>query len=89
MAKHFPGKKSEEYRRMLGQFGVTGDLALQQVILPLDMIFVRNLQQLTIIGMYAVSQNNYLFAPSRYAAYLEAKSHASLSLYCAPIIRIF
>lgn len=31
MAEHFPGKKSEEYRRMLGQFGVTGDLALQQV----------------------------------------------------------
>ena len=31
MAQHFPGKKSEEYRRMLGQFGVTGDLALQQV----------------------------------------------------------
>ena len=32
MAKNFPGKKSEEYRRMVGQFGVTGDLALQQVI---------------------------------------------------------
>lgn len=31
MAQHFPGKKSEEYRRMLGQFGVTGDLALQQI----------------------------------------------------------
>ena len=31
MAKHFPGHKSEEYRRMLGQFGVSGDLALQQV----------------------------------------------------------
>jgi len=31
MAKEFPGKKSEEYRRMLGQFGVSGDLALQQI----------------------------------------------------------
>lgn len=31
MAKNFPGKKSEEYRRMVGQFGVTGDLALQQI----------------------------------------------------------
>jgi len=31
MMQHFPGKKTEEYRRMLGQFGVTGDLALQQV----------------------------------------------------------
>ena len=35
MAQHFPGKKSEEYRRMLGQFGVTGDLALQQVKLKI------------------------------------------------------
>ncbi len=25
------GKKVEEYRRMLGQFGVTGDMALQQI----------------------------------------------------------
>ena len=32
MAKHFPGHKTEEYRRMLGKFGVSGDLALQQVI---------------------------------------------------------
>jgi len=31
MAKEFPGRKSEEYRRMLGQFGVSGDLALQQI----------------------------------------------------------
>merc|ERR1719225_2527500 len=31
MKKEFPGKKVEEYRRMLGQFGVTGDMALQQV----------------------------------------------------------
>jgi len=31
MMKEFPGKKVEEYRRMLGQFGVTGDLALQQI----------------------------------------------------------
>merc|ERR1719328_855214 len=31
MQQHFPGKKVEEYRRMLGQFGVTGDLALQQI----------------------------------------------------------
>lgn len=31
MGQHFPGKKSEEYRRMLGQFGVSGDLALQQI----------------------------------------------------------
>jgi len=31
MQKHFPGKKVEEYRRMLGSFGVTGDLALQQI----------------------------------------------------------
>merc|ERR1712080_68706 len=31
MQKEFPGKKVEEYRRMLGQFGVTGDLALQQI----------------------------------------------------------
>merc|ERR1712142_1415991 len=30
-AKEFPGKKVEEYRRMLGQFGVTGDMALQQI----------------------------------------------------------
>merc|ERR1719341_3122362 len=31
MMKEFPGKKTEEYRRMLGQFGVTGDLAMQQI----------------------------------------------------------
>merc|ERR1719322_216736 len=31
MAKHFPGHKTEEYRRMLGKFGVSGDLALQQI----------------------------------------------------------
>lgn len=31
MQKEFPGYKVEEYRRMLGQFGVTGDLALQQI----------------------------------------------------------
>lgn len=31
MAKEFPGKKVEEYRRMLGQFGVTGDMAMQQI----------------------------------------------------------
>jgi len=31
MQKEFPGKKVEEYRRMLGQFGVTGDLAVQQI----------------------------------------------------------
>ena len=31
MQKEFPGKKVEDYRRMLGQFGVTGDMALQQV----------------------------------------------------------
>ena len=35
MAKHFPGHKTEEYRRMLGKFGVSGDLALQQVINPI------------------------------------------------------
>lgn len=32
MMKEFPGKKVEEYRRMLGQFGVTGDLAIQQIV---------------------------------------------------------
>lgn len=31
MAKEFPGFKVEEYRRMLGCFGVTGDMALQQI----------------------------------------------------------
>jgi ATP-binding cassette subfamily F protein 3 len=31
MQKEFPGKKVEEYRRMLGQFGVTGDMAVQQI----------------------------------------------------------
>merc|ERR1719495_2809250 len=31
MQKEFPGKKVEDYRRMLGQFGVTGDMALQQI----------------------------------------------------------
>jgi len=31
MQREFPGKKVEEYRRMLGQFGVTGDMALQQI----------------------------------------------------------
>ncbi|XP_015930202.1 ATP-binding cassette sub-family F member 3 [Parasteatoda tepidariorum] len=31
LAKKFPGKSSEEYRRQLGCFGVTGDLALQSV----------------------------------------------------------
>jgi len=31
MQQHFPGKKVEEYRRMLGSFGVIGDLALQQI----------------------------------------------------------
>jgi len=28
---HFPGKPIEEYRRMLGSFGVSGDLALQNI----------------------------------------------------------
>ena len=28
MQKEFPGKKVEEYRRMLGQFGVTGSIDL-------------------------------------------------------------
>lgn len=31
MQKEFPGKKVEDYRRMLGQFGVSGDMALQQM----------------------------------------------------------
>lgn len=31
LAKKFPGKTAEEYRRQLGGFGVTGDLALQSV----------------------------------------------------------
>ncbi|GFQ96264.1 ATP-binding cassette sub-family F member 3, partial [Trichonephila clavata] len=31
LAKKFPGRPSEEYRRQLGSFGVTGDLALQSV----------------------------------------------------------
>jgi len=31
LARKFPGKPSEEYRRQLGCFGVTGDLALQSV----------------------------------------------------------
>jgi len=31
MMKEFPGKKVEEYRRMLGQFGVSGDMAIQKV----------------------------------------------------------
>lgn len=31
MQKEFPGHKAEEYRRMLGCFGVTGDMALQQI----------------------------------------------------------
>ena len=41
MQKHFPGKKVEEYRRMLGSFGVTGDLALQQVVLSSNFHFLR------------------------------------------------
>ncbi|XP_035223742.1 ATP-binding cassette sub-family F member 3-like [Stegodyphus dumicola] len=31
LARRFPGRSSEEYRRQLGCFGVTGDLALQSV----------------------------------------------------------
>lgn len=31
LQNHFPGKPIEEYRRMLGSFGVTGDLALQNI----------------------------------------------------------
>ncbi|XP_058807747.1 ATP-binding cassette sub-family F member 3 [Phymastichus coffea] len=31
LQKHFPGKPIEEYRRMLGSFGITGDLALQNI----------------------------------------------------------
>merc|ERR1719282_1851634 len=31
MQREFPGKKVEEYRTMLGKFGVTGDMALQQI----------------------------------------------------------
>ncbi len=31
MQREFPGRKVEEYRRMLGSFGVTGDMALQQI----------------------------------------------------------
>jgi len=31
MMKEFPGHKVEDYRRMLGQFHVTGDMAVQQI----------------------------------------------------------
>ena len=31
MQERFPGKPVEEYRRQLGRFGVSGDLALQQL----------------------------------------------------------
>lgn len=31
LARRFPGKPAEEYRRQLGCFGITGDLALQSV----------------------------------------------------------
>ncbi|KAK0087155.1 hypothetical protein PV325_001668 [Microctonus aethiopoides] len=31
LQNHFPGKPIEEYRRMLGSFGVSGDLALQTI----------------------------------------------------------
>ncbi|XP_034190541.2 ATP-binding cassette sub-family F member 3 isoform X2 [Osmia lignaria lignaria] len=31
LQKHFPGKPVEEYRRMLGSFGVSGKLALQSI----------------------------------------------------------
>ncbi|XP_015590297.1 ATP-binding cassette sub-family F member 3 isoform X2 [Cephus cinctus] len=31
LQNHFPGKPVEEYRRMLGSFGVSGDLALQTI----------------------------------------------------------
>ncbi|XP_012266107.1 ATP-binding cassette sub-family F member 3 isoform X1 [Athalia rosae] len=31
LQNHFPGKPMEEYRRMLGSFGVSGDLALQTI----------------------------------------------------------
>jgi len=31
MQREFPGRKVEEYRRMLGRFGVSGDLALQKI----------------------------------------------------------
>ncbi|XP_015124244.1 ATP-binding cassette sub-family F member 3 isoform X1 [Diachasma alloeum] len=31
LQNHFPGKPTEEYRRMLGSFGVSGDLALQTI----------------------------------------------------------
>lgn len=32
LAGKFPGKSSEEYRRQLGRFGVTGDLSLQSIV---------------------------------------------------------
>ncbi|XP_012282805.1 ATP-binding cassette sub-family F member 3 [Orussus abietinus] len=31
LQNHFPGKPTEEYRRMLGSFGISGDLALQTI----------------------------------------------------------
>lgn len=31
LAQHFPGRPVEEYRRQLGSFGVSGDLATQQI----------------------------------------------------------
>ncbi|KAI1319699.1 hypothetical protein EDD11_003393 [Mortierella claussenii] len=31
MAKHWPGKSEEEYRRQLGSFGITGMVGLQQI----------------------------------------------------------
>ncbi|KAI4479860.1 hypothetical protein M0804_010599 [Polistes exclamans] len=31
LQNHFPGKPIEEYRRMLGSFGISGDLALQTI----------------------------------------------------------
>ena len=64
MQQHFPGKKVEEYRRMLGSFGVIGDLALQQVSFYPNIVHTSWLE--TVQDFFVGADNQTAYASSVY-----------------------
>ena len=72
MQQHFPGKKVEEYRRMLGSFGVIGDLALQQVIFYPNTVHTSWLK--TIQDFFVEAYNHNTYASSVYKHFFTSMS---------------
>ena len=102
MQKHFPGKKTEEYRRMLGSFGVTGDLALQQVsVSSFSSFTLVHFSAKMFFGKRQVAQksrsflpilclhHNFLFFFPRLPAFPEDKNPEWLLPFCVHIGPIF